>query len=140
LTVSELGREQSVGAEQLVRDIARYAGEKKAADVLALDLRALVSYTDFLLICTGNTERQTKAIHDAVDEGLSREHGLHARRVEGLPSARWILMDYLDVVVHVFTPAMRDFYRLEALWGEAPAWQLGEPPAASSEPASERYA
>jgi ribosome-associated protein len=127
MTVHELARDRSLGAEQLAAEIARYAGEKKALDMLELDLRALVSYTDYLLICTGNTERQTKAIHDAVAEGLAHEHRVHPRRVEGMPGARWILMDYLDVVVHIFTPAMRDFYRLEALWGEAPARRLSEP-------------
>jgi ribosome-associated protein len=126
MTVRELDREQSLAARELVVEIARYAAEKKATEILELDLRALVSYTDYLLICTGNTERQTKAIHDSIAEGLAQEHRLRPRRVEGLPSARWILMDYLDVVVHVFTPATRDFYRLEALWGEAPTRQLGE--------------
>jgi len=127
MSVRELAREPALSAEELAAEIARYAGEKKALELLELDLRALVSYTDYLLICSGNTERQTKAIHDAIAEGLSQEHRVRARRVEGMPGARWILMDYLDVVVHIFTPAMRDFYRLEALWGEAPARRLGEP-------------
>jgi ribosome-associated protein len=120
-------------AEELAGEIARLAAEKKAAEILELDLRGLVSYTDYLLICTGNTERQTKAIHDSIDQGLSQTHGLHPRRVEGLPGARWILMDYLDVVVHIFTPAMREFYRLEALWGEAPARRVQEPAAVAAE-------
>jgi len=132
MTVHELSRERSLSAEQLAAEIARHASEKKALEMVELDLRALVSYTDYLLICTGNTERQTKAIHDAIAEGLSHEHRVHPRRVEGMPGARWILMDYLDVVVHIFTPAMRDFYRLEALWGEAPARRLGEPPGAET--------
>ena len=127
MTVRELSRERSLAPRELVGEIARYAAEKKATEILELELSGLVSYTDYLLICTGNTERQTKAIHDAISEGLAREHGLRPRRVEGMPGARWILMDYLDVVVHIFTPAMRDFYRLEALWGEAPARALSEP-------------
>jgi ribosome-associated protein len=125
LTVGELSRKESLAADELAGEIARCAAEKKAGEIVELDLRALVSYTDYLLICTGNSERQTKAIHDSIAEGISHGLGLHPRRVEGLPSARWILMDYLDVVVHIFTPAMRDFYRLEALWGEAPSRQLG---------------
>lgn len=135
MSVRELHGGRALGAGELVDQIAGYASDKKASDILALDLRALVSYTDYLLVCTGNTERQTKAIHDAIAEGLSHEHGLHPRRVEGLPSARWILMDYLDVVVHIFTPSMRDFYRLEALWGEAPARSLDE---SALQPAAER--
>ena len=75
---------------------------------------------------SGGTERQTKAIHDGIHQGLKERHGLLPRRVEGLTEARWILMDYLDVVVHVFTPEARDFYRLEQLWGEAPKRAVGE--------------
>ena len=106
--------------EALVGEIARYATDKKAADVVELDLRRVLDYTDFFLICSGNTSRQTKAIHDGILEGLKREHKTVPRRVEGASRANWILMDYLDVVVHIFTPEMRAYYRLEELWGEAP--------------------
>ena len=80
----------------------------------------LVGYTDFFVVCSGNTERQTKAIHDAVYQELKDEMGLLPRRAEGAGEARWILLDYLDCVVHVFTPDAREFYRLENLWGDAP--------------------
>ena len=93
---------------------------------MELDLRGVLGYTDYFVVCTGNTERQTKAIHDGILEGLKKEHQLIPRRVEGLGQAGWILMDYLDVVVHVFTPETREFYRLEQLWGEAPARVAGE--------------
>jgi ribosome-associated protein len=83
-----------------------------------------VGYTDWFLVCSGNNERQTKAIHAAIHEGVKRDHGLAPRRAEGLTQAHWILLDYLDVVVHIFTPATREFYRLEELWGEAPARAL----------------
>jgi ribosome-associated protein len=109
-----------MGPEELVGEIARLAVDKKAIDVVELDLRGVLGYTDYFLICSGNTPRQTKAIHDGILEGLKREHQMLPRRVEGASRADWILMDYLDVVVHVFTPEMRDFYRLEQLWGEAP--------------------
>ena len=108
-------------AEQLVGEIARLAADKKAIDVVELDLRGVLGYTDYFLICSGNTGRQTKAIHDGILEGLKREHGTLPRRVEGASRADWILMDYLDVVVHIFTPETREFYRLEQLWGEVPA-------------------
>jgi ribosome-associated protein len=108
-------------AVELAREIARYALDKKAHDVLELDMRGLVGYTDFFVICTGNTDRQVKAIHDGILAGCKQEHGIVPRRVEGQGRAQWILMDYLDAVVHVFTPATREFYRLEQLWGEAPA-------------------
>jgi ribosome-associated protein len=107
--------------EKLVGEIARYAADRKALEVTELDLRGVLDYTDYFVICSGNTSRQTKAIHDGILEGLKREHGTLPRRVEGASRADWILMDYLDVVVHIFTPETREFYRLEQLWGEAPA-------------------
>lgn len=110
-----------MNAEQLVRTIVAYASDKKAHDIVELDLRAVLGYTDYFVIATGNTDRQTRAIHDGIAQGLKHDHGLMPQRVEGLSESRWILMDYLDVVVHVFTPDTRDFYRLEQLWGEAPA-------------------
>jgi ribosome-associated protein len=110
-----------IAPERLVADIARLAADKKAHDVVELDLRGVLGYTDYFLICTGNTGRQAKAIEDGILEGTKRAHGLSPRRVEGSAEGGWILIDYLDVVVHVFTPQARDFYRLEQLWGEAPA-------------------
>ncbi|MEA2252093.1 MAG: ribosome-associated protein [Solirubrobacteraceae bacterium] len=110
----------TMSPERLATTIAAHAADKKARDIVALDLRAVAGYTDFFVIVTGNTDRQTKAIHDGVHLGLKKEHGLLPRRVEGVAEARWILMDYLDVVVQIFTPETRDFYRLESLWGEVP--------------------
>jgi len=111
--------------EELAAAIAEYASDRKALEIVQLDLRAMIGYTDYFVICTGRSERQTKAIHDGIHEGLKSAHGRLPRRVEGLPGARWILMDYLDVVVHVFTPETREYYRLEQLWGEAPAQAVG---------------
>lgn len=110
-----------ISSEQLVAEIARYAADKKAHDVVELDLRDVLGYTDYFLVCSGNTGRQAKAIQDGILEGMKRDHGLTPRRVEGTVEGGWILMDYLDVVVHIFTPQAREFYRLEQLWGEAPA-------------------
>ena len=114
-----------LGPEELAGAIADYAADRKALDIVQLDLRAIIGYTDYFVICTGRTERQTRAIHDAIYEGMKSEHGRLPERVEGLPGARWILMDYLDVVVHVFVPDAREYYRLEQLWGEAPAQAVG---------------
>ncbi len=111
---------------QLAGTIAALAGDKKASDVVEIDVRAALGYTDFFLVCSGNTDRQAKAIHDGIHQGLKADHGLLPRRVEGLQESRWILMDYLDVVVHVFTPEAREFYRLEQLWGEVPARAMEE--------------
>jgi ribosome-associated protein len=111
----------TLAPEQLAERIAELASDKKAAEIRILDLRGIVGYTDYFVVCSGNTERQTKAIHDGIHGELKREHGVLPRRVEGDREARWILMDYLDCVVHIFTPEARAFYRLEQLWGEAPA-------------------
>jgi ribosome-associated protein len=120
---------ESRSSEALARRIASVALDKKARDVVVLDMRGVVAYTDFLVIATGNTERQTLAIEDAIYRDVKAVGGEDARtpeRVEGKPEARWILMDYLDCVVHIFTPAARDYYRLETLWGEVPALEVGE--------------
>jgi ribosome-associated protein len=117
---------ESRSSEALARRIASVALDKKGRDVTVLDMRDVVAYTDFLVICTGNTERQTQAIEDAIYRDLkSDEDGRTPERVEGKPEARWILMDYLDCIVHIFTPAARDYYRLETLWGEVPALEVG---------------
>ena len=107
--------------DQLAETIAALAADKKAIDVVELDVRGVLGYTDFFLVCSGNTGRQVKAIHDGIYQALKDDHDLLPRRVEGVRESRWILMDYLDVVVHVFAPEARDFYRLEQLWGEVPA-------------------
>jgi ribosome-associated protein len=85
-----------------------------------LDMRGLVSYTDYIVVCTGQTPRQTKAIADEVRLRMKDDHGAVARKVEGAREGEWILIDLLDTVVHVFTPEARDFYRLDRLWREAP--------------------
>jgi ribosome-associated protein len=110
--------------EELTQAIGALASDKKAIDIVALDLRGIAGYTDFFLICSGGSDRQTKAIHDGIHEGMKKEHDTLPRRVEGLSEARWILMDYLDCVVHIFTPDTRDYYRLEQLWGDVPRLEL----------------
>jgi ribosome-associated protein len=113
----------TISPAELADRIAEVASDRKAIDVLLLDVSEIVGYTDWFVICSGNTERQTKAIHEAIYLAL-KDEGILPRRVEGEREARWILMDYLDCVVHVFTPDARDYYRLEQLWGEAPARML----------------
>lgn len=110
--------------EEIAQAIAAYASDHKALDIVQLDLREMISYTDYFVICTGRTERQTKALHDAIHLGMKGDHAMLPARVEGVTEANWILMDYLDVLVHIFTPQTREFYRLEQLWGEAPALVL----------------
>jgi ribosome-associated protein len=114
----------TMSPERLATTAAAYAADKKGSDIVVLDLREVAGYTDFFVIVSGTSDRQAKAIHDSIHLGLKKQEGLLPRRVEGVGEARWILMDYLDVVVHVFTPETRDFYRLEALWGDVPRRDL----------------
>ena len=94
------------------------ARDKKAIDVALLDLRPLASFTDFFVICSGSNPRQVQAIAEAVEERL-RGEGLRPSHVEGFDRAEWILLDYFDFIVHVFSSARREFYALERLWGSA---------------------
>jgi ribosome-associated protein len=110
--------------EEMVATVADLAADRKALEIVQLDLRGMIGYADYFVICTGRTDRQTRAIHDGIHEGM-KARGILPRRVEGVTEARWILMDYLDVVVHVFTPDTREYYRLEQLWGEAPSLAVG---------------
>ena len=111
---------RALDAESLARRLAEIADSKLADDLVVLDVRELVGYTDFLVIASARNERQAKAIHDEVYHRLKREHDRLPANVEGEREARWVLMDYLDAVLHVFIPELRQRYRLEVLWGEAP--------------------
>ncbi|HUP32674.1 MAG TPA: ribosome silencing factor [Gaiellaceae bacterium] len=102
------------------RRIAALAAEKLADDVVILDMRPVCVYTDFFVLATGRNPRQTKAIFDEV-YGVLKQGKLLPRAVDGQQEAEWIIADYLDVVLHVFTPETRAFYRLEDLWGDVPA-------------------
>src|SRR5204862_6823305 len=98
--------------------------EKKGVEIVALDVRDLVSYTDYLVIATARNERQAKAIADEVRLRLKGEDDLLLARAEGETEARWVLLDYLDCVLHVQVPEMRDRYRLDRLWGEGSRLEL----------------
>jgi ribosome-associated protein len=108
----------------MARLLAAVADAKKAEDVVVLDMRSLVGYTDFLVVCTARNERQAKAIHDDVRLRVKRDRGLLPANVEGDGEGRWVLMDYLDCVLHVFVPDLRERYRLDVLWAEAPRLEL----------------
>ncbi len=121
--VAEPGVEAPDSAE-LARLIAAIVDDKKGEEIVALDVRELVGYTDYLLIATARNERQAKSIHDEVRLRLKRDRGLVPARSEGETEARWVLLDYLDCVVHVMVGEVRDRYRLERLWGEASRLEL----------------
>jgi ribosome-associated protein len=98
---------------------AEAADSKKAFDILILDLRTLTSIADYFVLCSGNSTTQVGAISDGVEESLAKA-GIHASHVEGGPRAQWLLIDYGDVVVHIFEEQTRAYYSLEKLWGDAP--------------------
>lgn len=124
IEIDERRAESPDASAALTRRIAEIVDAKQGTDIVALDVRGLVGYTDFLLIATARNERLAKAIHDEVRERLKREDGLLPSAVEGLTESAWVLMDYLDCVLHVQVPETRERYRLETLWGEAPKLAL----------------
>lgn len=115
--------------EEIALTVAELASAGKGLEIIQLDLRGLTSVADYFVICTGRSERQVKAIHDRIHQGMKHEHGTLPTRVEGLTQSEWVLMDYADVIVHLFTPELRDYYRLEQLWAEAPTTPFVEPDA-----------
>jgi ribosome-associated protein len=92
--------------------------------VVILDMRPVCSYTDFFVVCTGQNPRQTAAIYDEVHRQLKHDTRLLPRSVDGERESTWIVADYLDVVLHVFTPDARAYYRLEDLWGDVPSVEV----------------
>ena len=109
---------------ELALQIVRLAEEKVAEEILGLDLREACSFTDYFVICSGRNARQAQAIAGEVREALKRHEGLLPRSAAGEREGSWILLDYLDVVFHVFTPEARAFYALEELWHDAPRLEL----------------
>jgi ribosome-associated protein len=124
--VAEHRADSPARSADLARRIAAIVDDKKGEDLIALDVRELVGYTDYLVIATARNERQAKAIHDEVHVRLKRDEALLPARTEGEAEGRWVLVDYLDCVLHVMVPEMRDRYRLEKLWGEAERLELDE--------------
>ena len=104
--------------------IAELAAQKLGRDIVILDMRPVCTYTDYFIVCTGNNPRQTKAIWDEVHARLKQDERVLPRSVEGEAEATWIIADYLDVVLHVFTPEARGYYRLEELWGDVPSVEV----------------
>jgi ribosome-associated protein len=108
-----------------VRRAAELALERKSANVVVLDLRGISSATDFFVICSGTSDIHVRAVADHMIEELKGD-GTRPGHVEGLEGGRWVLVDYIDFVVHVFHPSARDFYQLETLWGDAPRFEIGD--------------
>ncbi len=103
----------------IARRAAKCAGDKQAIDITVLDLRKVTDFTDYFVICTGVVDVHVKAIADYI-EGELLKYGWKPRHIEGQETHRWVLLDYIDVVVHVLQPEARGFYNLDRLWGDAP--------------------
>lgn len=108
---------------QLAREAGRIADNKKAEDITILDLRNITTLTDSFVICSVTNNRQARAIAQEIDEKLAKL-GLKLDHIEGYPNSNWILMDYTDLVIHIFTKEIREYYDLEHLWGDAPRVEL----------------
>jgi ribosome-associated protein len=108
----------TITSPELAQRAAALTLDRKASDVVLLDLREISSATDFFVIASGTSDTHVRAVAEHVMEEL-RKDGIRAHHVEGLESGRWALIDYIDFVVHVFHPKLREFYQLERLWGDA---------------------
>ena len=115
---------KTVTGEQIARRIAELLDDKKGVDIKAFDVRGLANFADYFVFCSGRSDRQTKSLHDAVREGMKDDPGLLPVHTEGERERRWILLDYGDVIVHLMIPEVREYYRLEQLWGDAKALEL----------------
>ncbi len=111
----------------LARACTRLALEKKAEDVIIIDLRKLNAPTDYFVVCSGSTDKHVRAIADNIVEGMRKKKKTRAWHVEGHSVGSWVLIDYVNVVVHVFSDVTRKFYSLETLWGDAPAEEIKPP-------------
>ena len=119
---------RGAGTRKVTGDVAKAveaALDKKASDVIVLDLRHTPAFTDYFILCSGQNQRQVKAIADAIEEVL-RANRVKPAHVEGYDRAEWVLMDFFTFIVHVFTPQTREFYSLERLWGDAQRIEVGD--------------
>jgi ribosome-associated protein len=113
-----------------IQSAVRAAAAKKGERITVLDLRHTSAFTDVFVLCTGQNARQVKAIVDHVEETLRANHGQKPVATEGYRNSEWVLVDYFDFVVHVFTPETREFYALERLWGSAIRVEIADEAAA----------
>ncbi|MEP6956444.1 MAG: ribosome silencing factor [Chthoniobacterales bacterium] len=112
-------------AEELAKTCAALASNKKAEEIVVLDLREISTFTDFFVICSASSEPQIKAVAGEIEGRLKQEHKVRPVAVDGFPTSQWIVLDYMQVIVHIFHAEKRDFYSLEDLWSDAPrlAWE-----------------
>jgi ribosome-associated protein len=126
VTPSKKQRKIRTSARTLADLAVRAAIEKKASDVKVMDITEVSGFSDFFVLCTGDSDAQIKAIVDGVQEAIKENCGERAWHVEGYEYRQWVLIDYVDTVVHVFDKERRAFYSLERLWADAPTWDIDE--------------
>ena len=124
-------------SKKLADKITGLIFNKKGYDVKIMDLRSLTSMSDFFVICTADSDTQVKAIADEVDRSL-RDEGIRNWHIEGYKALSWVLIDYVDVVVHIFRKDYRDFYNLEKLWGDAGITEVSDPLLQPEKPVKKR--
>ena len=113
-----------IAPEELAQECVRLAEDKKAEDIVVLDLRGISSFTDFFVICSATSEPHLKAISSGIRENLHELYGLSPLAADGVPASQWVVIDYSDVLVHIFQAEKREFYALENLWSDAPRLPL----------------
>lgn len=119
-------KEPQLESRELALIAAEAAADKKAEDIVVIDVANLLVVTDYFVICTGQNDRQVRSIADEIEDRLREQAGVKPIGREGTEEGKWVLLDFADIVVHIFQPDERDFYRLERLWGEAPRLELPE--------------
>lgn len=105
-----------ISSKQKTLDICGYLSDKKAYGIVYIDVESKTSLCDYFIICSGRSSTQVKSLAENLEEKMEKEHGLSPRRREGVREGRWAVLDYADVIVHIFNDEERDFYRLERLW------------------------
>lgn len=126
-----------MNSKKVAEQIANLIFNKKGYDVKIIDLKEITSFADYFVICSADSDTQVKAIADEIDEKL-REKGIKYWHKEGMAALSWVLLDYVDVVVHIFKKESRDFYNIEKLWGDAPIFDVQDPIEAKKEKAKSK--
>ncbi len=123
-TTASTVKSADLSPEEIARLCATYASDKKAEDIIVLDLRGISTLSDYFVICSGTSEPHLKAIAGEIEDRLRKDHQTRPHHVDGYPLSQWIVVDYYHVLVHIFHSEKRAFYSLEDLWSDAPRLSL----------------